>query len=188
MTSILGLEEESSPSRKKTVLRTLRLPEALSKQLEDAASEDGVSFNSLTATILLDYVEWNRKAKKFGFTYISKDLMKVLLQSAEPSMLDSTVRVKYAGVLKDMAMYWYQDASLPSIIRVLELIAKHNWHVDIGKKIEGRKVTMSFRHDLGPKFTVFLRAMTESTFKNEFHSNPTYEEGENSLTVHFSLP
>lgn len=184
----VGVEEERIPARKKTVLRTIRIPENLSTELEEAAAADGISFNSLSSAILQEYITWTRKARKFGFAYVSKSLLKIILESANSTELDMLVRERYGGILKDMAMFWYSDASLTSIIRVLELLSLHNWHLDMGKKIDGRKVTLSFHHDLGPKFAVFLRAMLDSTLKEEFHSTPVYEEGDSSLTVHFSLP
>jgi len=173
--------------RKKSVLRTIRLSENLSKELEQVAAEDGISFNAISVSVLQEYVGWTRRAKKFGFGIVSKNLLKILLESSDGATIDRLVRERYAGVLKDMAMFWYSDASLPSIMKVLELLSLHNWHIDLSKRIEGRRVSLSFRHDLGPKFTIFLRAMLETTVKGEFHLMPTFESGDSSLTVHFSL-
>jgi predicted DNA-binding ribbon-helix-helix protein len=182
------MTEQDQPARKRTVLRTVRLPEALSKELEEAAAEDGVSFNSLIAVVLQEYVQWTRKAKKFGFAQVSRNMLRILLAAADSDELDVQVREKYAGVLKDMAMFWYQDASPQNVIRVLEHITQHNWYVDLSKKVEGKKVTLSFRHDMGAKFNLFLKAMLDTAIRNDLRTVPVYEEGESSFTVHFSLP
>ena len=175
-------------ARKRTVLRTIRIQESLLEEMVAAADEDGVSFNSLSTSVLQEYMTWTRKAKKFGFTFVSKSLLRNLLESVDTTELDLLVRERYAGILKDMAMFWFSDSSLPSIVKVLDLLSTHNWHVDMQKSIEGKKATLSFRHELGPKFTVFLKAMPDATIKEEFHANPVYDEGSSSLTVHFSLP
>lgn len=173
--------------RRKTALRTLRLPEDTLKLLETEAEEDGVSLNTLVSGVLLDYVLWSRRAKKFGFVTISKQLMRALLNSTDPEKLEKSVRETYPSILKSMAMFWYNDASPTSIIKVLGLISTRNWFVEMTQKEEGKDYTMTFHHDLGPNFSLFMKSMLDSTIRNEFRSRPIFQEGESSITVQFTL-
>ena len=181
-------EPREGSQRKKTVLRTFRLTEDVAKALEAAAEKDGITFNALLSRVTLDYVTWVRNAKNFGFVYLSKPLLSVLLEASDPQKLEAGVRGKYAGVLKDMTMYWFQDASPRSLIRYLELMTQHNWYLEVTKKVEANKVLLSFRHDMGPKYTIYLRTMLDQVIRNDMHSIPTFEEGSSSLTVRFTLP
>ena len=181
-------DSASGTRRKKTALRTIRLPEEILLELDAAAAEDGVSFNSLLVNLLTDYTIWQRKSRKFGFATISKQFLRYLLDSSDPDKLDKLVREKYPSVLKSMAMYWYNDSSPPSMIKVLALISVRNWYVELNQTVDGKAHTMTFHHDLGPVFSLFLKAMLDSTIRNEFHSRPVIQEGESSITVQFSLP
>ena len=186
--TLFDVQEGTDNGRKKTDVRTVRVPLEISKELELAAAEDGVSYNSLLTSVLIDYATWARKAKKFGFTFVSKNFLRILLQTADSKELDRLVRERYGGILRDMAMFWFQGTTVESIVKVLELLSQHNWNIDLVKRVDGRRVTLSFHYDLGPKFSVFLKAMLDTTFRNEFHLSPTYDEGDSSLTVRFSVP
>ena len=176
------------PRRKKTALRTIRLPEDVLQELEAAATEDGISFNSLMVNVLTEYTVWQRKSKKFGFAMISKELFRILLTSSDPAMLEKSVREKYPSVLKSMAMFWYNDSSPGSIVKFLSLLGHHNWHLQLNQTNDGKSYTMTFHHDLGPAFSLFLRTMLDATVRDEFHSHPVFQEGEGSVTVQFTLP
>src|SRR5579863_1613744 len=175
----LTIEEVDSRSqRKKTVLRTLRVPEDVARALEEAADEDGVSFNALMSSVLTDYTVWARKAKKFGFTFVSKQFFRILLESSDPKKLEALVKERYAGIMKSMAMVWFGDTSASSIIRAFELLAQHNWHMNFNWTQEGLEYTLTFQHDLGEKFSLFLKSMLESTITEDFRSRPTFEEAD----------
>jgi hypothetical protein len=174
--------------KKKTVLRTIRLPEEILLELDAAAADDGISFNSLMVNLLTDYTVWQRKSRKFGFATISKQFLRMLLDSSDPVKLEKVVREKYPSVMKSMAMFWYNDSSPTSMIKVLSLISVRNWYVELNQTVEGKAHTMTFHHDLGPVFSLFLKTMIDSTVRNEFHSHPVFQEGESSLTVQFTLP
>jgi hypothetical protein len=178
----------SGTRRKKTALRTIRLPEDLLLELDAAAADDGLSFNSLMINLLTDYTIWQRKSRKFGFATISKQFLRMLLDSSDPAELEKMVREKYPSVMKSMAMFWYNDSSPTSMIKVLGLISVRNWYVELNQAVEGKAHTMTFHHDLGPVFSLFLKTMLDSTVRNEFHSRPVFQEGESSLTVQFTLP
>jgi hypothetical protein len=186
----LALVDGSTPGtrKKKTALRTIRLPEDILLELEAAALEDGLSFNSLLVNLLMDYTIWQRRSRKFGFATISKQFLRILLDSSDPAKLEKEVRERYPSVLKSMAMFWYNDSSPPSMIKVLALISVRNWYVELNQTVEGKAHTMTFHHDMGPVFSLFLRTMLDSTVRDEFHSRPVFQEGESSLTVQFTLP
>jgi hypothetical protein len=178
----------SGTRKKKTVLRTIRLPEEILLELDAAAQEDGLSFNSLIINLLTDYTVWQRKSRKFGFATISKQFLRMLLDSSDPVKLEKLVREKYPSVLKSMAMFWYNDSSPISMVKVLALITVRNWYVELNQTVEGKAYTMTFHHDLGPVFSLFLKAMIDSSVRSEFHSRAVFQEGESSLTVQFTLP
>ena len=85
-------------------------------------------------------------------------------------------------------MFWYNDSSPASLIKALDLISQRNWYVEFKQTVEGRSYTMTFHHDMGPVFSLFLKTMLDSTVREEFHSRPAFQEGESSLTVKFILP
>ena len=180
-------EESDGSSRRKTGLRTLRLPEETIRAIEEACEKDHVSFNSLVNSILSDYSLWTRKAKEFGFMYISRELFRILLEASDAKEIERLAREQYSRTFKSMAMYWFQDASPASMLKFLRLFSQHNWQVELHQKVEGKNYTLTFHHDLGPKFSLYLRTLLNETIKNELHSIPAFDEGGNSVEVRFEL-
>ncbi len=60
------------PGWKKTVLRSIRIPEELEEIIAKDAEAKGLSVNALVASILTKYSQWDRYADKFGLVTITR--------------------------------------------------------------------------------------------------------------------
>jgi len=188
MKSMWKKESESPAPRKRTVLRTIRLNESLATQLDEAAAEDGISTNGLVGQIFEHYFAWARKARKFGFAYISKDMYRLLLSLCDSEKLEAEIREKEPARTKSMVMFWYQDTLPHSWLKFLRLLGEHSWNLELEEKGDGRSYAFTLHHDLGPNFTLLQKSNLDAVLRNELHTNPTFEEGDGSLTLRFTLP
>jgi hypothetical protein len=180
--------DEGSIHGRKTVLRSLRLPEELSRDLEMVAEEDGTTFNAIASSVLNEYVTWTRKARKSGFVYVTKDFLKLVLDVCDEEKLKGVLSEGKGDVWKDLIMFWYQGVTPESVMKFFEELGQHSLYLNVSSKIEGTNYAITLNHDLGERFSFVLRARVNRLLTQSLHVQPAFEEGENSLIVRFSAP
>ena len=74
-------------SKKKTVLKTIRMDKDLDDALDKDAEEHGVSENALISSILAKYIEWDRYAEKFGRVSLPSEALKAIIEATEQDKL-----------------------------------------------------------------------------------------------------
>jgi hypothetical protein len=180
------ISSEEQPKRKrKTVLRTTRLAEDTADALDAAAEADGTTFNALASSIINEYVTWVRRARKYGFASVSKAFLKLLLDVCPEEKVKTELARGYAGILRDEMIYWNQEISPKSLVRLLSEHGQHGLYMSSESKIEGREYVLTIQSELGPRFSAMLIASLDGLVRKEFRAQPAFEEGERSLIVRF---
>jgi Lhr-like helicase len=179
---------ETGAKSRRTVLKTLRLPEELALSLEKEAEEEGTTLNALCSSALTKHVEWWSRAQKLGFISTSKAMFKSVLEATDDDRLAIAVRENMPTAWKDMAMFWFGNTSLDTMIRLFTNIFKYGWEVDMSIKTKDKEYTVVLSHELGPKFSLVLMNAIDELFRKESHIQPKFEVENAMVTVHFSVP
>jgi|SRR5579875_782482 len=116
---------EDKRRKKKTALKSVRLPQDLLDVLERDADDKGIAFNSLFSSIATKYVEWDRYTSRFGFVTCTNAFFGMLLESVDTERLKKVISERENQILYDMMLFWFKNVSKDSFVNTLHLIGKY---------------------------------------------------------------
>ena len=162
---------------------------SLDKTISELAEERGLSFNLIANQILTKYCEYERVAEKLGFIDIAPLSLKNLLSliSTEESEALGSMSGLSGRNAKQLVSMMMGGSDLKSFLAALNLMEKHMraFTSDILIKEDECQIIMS--HNLGIKWSHFLKGMVSSTLKETYEVNPTFEVTETFMTANFGV-
>ncbi len=176
------------PGWKKTVLRSVRIPQELEEVLSKDAEVKGLSVNALVSTILTKYAQWDRYAEKFGLVTITRTGLRALVDS-----LDEETMVRLAEEMgslnpREMTMFWFKKLSLDTFFSYLNLICRYGRIGEYEVEMEGRNCTILLHHGLGPNMSQWLGHFYTQAIREIVGVVPKAEVGRSSLVLKFEKP
>ncbi|MGD0478239.1 MAG: hypothetical protein ABSB29_08780 [Nitrososphaerales archaeon] len=171
---------------RKTVLKTIRIPESLARSLEKGAAEEGTTVNSLANAILYRNFEWDRKAREFGFVWVHKPIFRRLVEIADDEELARLGREVIFATWKEMAEFWLQDSTPDGILDALSLRTKFGSSTRTRVTREEDEYTIVLHHEFGPKHSIALKSALQELAKS-FHATPRLSAGESVVTARFKV-
>ena len=181
-------DRDPRKKERRTTIKTFRLPEELLLALEKDAEDEGTTLNALVSTVLARYAEWGSLAKKLGVISVSKGVLTAALDAADEDSLGVASRKTVPTAWKDMTVFRFHELTVDNLIQLWRLITKYGYPADLDVHKDGKEYLLSFRHDLGPKFSVLLANAFDETIRTLFHIQPTVESGDALITVRFTEP
>ena len=175
-----------SRKRKRSVLKSVRMSEELSRLLEEDAEAKGIAFNSLFSSLAARYAEWDRYSERFGFVTCTGDFFALLLKSVDPAELERLLLAQKHQIIYDMMLFWFKDASTESFLRLLKLQAKYTGLYDIETKTDtdGHIIILRPRYEkLGRVLAVSLADFV----RKQFNANPEIKETASSVVLRFRI-
>jgi Holliday junction resolvasome RuvABC DNA-binding subunit len=174
-------------ANRNTVVRAIRLDSSLDKMASEAAREKGLSFNLLVNQLLTKYCEYERVAEKLGFVELQSITLKNMLNlisNEESEMLGSTSGFSGQNARQLISMITGKS-DLEAFLETLRLMERNTraFTADISHKNEEYQIIMS--HNLGMKWSYFLKGMISSTLEDAYHEEPSFEVTEIFITVRF---
>ncbi|MBI4393046.1 MAG: hypothetical protein HY556_04500 [Euryarchaeota archaeon] len=145
-----------NPSQK-TVLRSVRLPAEVEKILQADAEARGESVNHLIASILLRYSRYGRFAEKFGHVAMSREFFRSLLDALDDDTIARIGEDLGAHLPREISLFWFGQATPETFLQYIDFINRYYRQAQTEVARSGRTVTVKIRHDLGEKYTLFLR-------------------------------
>jgi hypothetical protein len=182
-----GFEEPlKSKARYKTKLRTIRLPVALDSALEEEAGKRTMSTNSFITSILEKFDEWDRQAERFHFMAFPKEQVRDEFAALEDvTLMKRLAKSAGATVPREMMLFWFKEVSLESFLKYLALQARYQRYAHYEIKHHDEKTTIIAKHDLGPKWSVWLECYIGEAIKTNFGVAPRIESGQNTVRFEF---
>src|SRR5437879_12523890 len=96
----------------KTVLRSLRLSKSLDDAVQHEAVNKSVSVNSLVASILNKYLEWDLLAEKFRFIALPDEMLASLVESLDSERLAQLGKAAGSVIPKEVMLFWFKSVDL----------------------------------------------------------------------------
>jgi|SRR5262245_47529935 len=178
------LPKKQSDSRK-TVLKTMRIPNYINTLLEKDADSKGISVNALISTIMTKYAEWDRYIERFGGITIKPQAFKEILEEVDEDKLADIAKRSGSRFPKEFVLFWFKRASLETYLESLKLICKYKGYAQYELESEGSDHTIILIHDLGPKWSNFLMHVVEEGMGSIAGIVPRFEVNRDSLIVRF---
>jgi len=174
--------------RKKTVLKVTRISENLDHLLEKDATEKRVSVNSLINAILTRYSEWDRYTEKFGFVSITRDAFRSIIDSTDEVNLAEVARDVGGRQVQELSTFWFQRFSIETFLSLLSLFSKYGGVGEYELATEGRNYVITMHHDMGDKWSSWLRSLWDQALRYALRIIPSIETTSSSVVFRFTLP
>lgn len=181
---------EETRSKKKTVLRTIRIDKELNDVLDKDAEERGISGNALISSILTKYVEWDRYAIKFGRVSLLNESLKAILEATDADKLKTVTEEFNNSVPKDYLMFHYKKLNVDTCLKHIYLISRYAgmFEYELHKEQE-RDYTVTIHHKFGDKWSYWLKeSISIGIFKNVLGIVPKTHTSKNSVIFTFTMP
>jgi hypothetical protein len=177
-----------SSKKSKTVLRTVRISQQLDSLLSRDAKAKGMSLNSLITRSLTRYAEWDRYMEKFGHICLTRDAFRTILETTNDEQLARAAQQLGTRLSRDTILFWFKELTLENFLRYVSVFCKYGQVADYELENEGRNYTITAHHDLGEKWSNYLKTFVEHTMKTTLGITPQIEVSKNSVVVLFQAP
>ena len=173
-------------TRKKTVLRTIRIPVELAELLERDAGTKRMSVNALVVAILTKYSEWDRLAEKFGFITFTRQGFRRLLDAADEDKLNEISRELGSRQAREVILFWFGKVTVETFLAYVSAFSRYGGLAEIEVKSEGPEYTITGHHDLGERWSNVLRHFLGEAMRDTLGIEPRFHISKTSLVVRFS--
>jgi hypothetical protein len=168
---------------KKTVLRTIRLSKELDELLQKDADSKRISVGALLSAILTRYSEWDRYMEKFDIITLRQETIKAILEATEDEVLIAKAREIGAKIPKEFLMFWFKKTDLETYVRYLELLCNYGGFARFELQANGRAYVITLLHNMGEKWSLFLKHVMEEGIMATIGSLPRFEVNKGSLVI-----
>jgi hypothetical protein len=183
----LSLSDVVNNHTRKTVLKTFRFSEDLMHSLENEAEEEGTTINALVNTVVTQHLEWEVKARRFGYTPMYKQLLRVLIERLDDESL-AQIGTALPDMWKEMTEFWFQNSSVEKVLEFLTFRSRYVPQMQTEIKLEDSTCTIVYHHDLGSKYSILIRSGLDELVRRSFRTPPTVDVGETVVKAQFPVP
>jgi hypothetical protein len=150
---------------KGTTTRAIRITKDLDRILQHEAERRNVSINGLISSVLTKFAEWDRYAEGFGLATLSREILRKLTNLASEELIAKAGSELGPELLRSEVIFWYKQATLQTFLEWFDLFSKYSGlHKASITKTDGDYVIV-IRHEMGEKWSLFLKNYFESAFK-----------------------
>jgi len=152
---------------------------------KDAISKNTTT-NALIHGILKKYLEWDRFAERYGFLSIAQDAFRTILDKIDDDKLSEASKELGERVPKDITFFWFGNADLTSFLHYLGLLSNYAKFAEFEISRNGLHVVVTAHHDLGIKWSKYLKSFLESGLKCTTGLDGSIEISRNSVVLTFN--
>jgi len=175
-----------SLGKKKTVLRSIRISQELDELLQKDAENKRVSVNSLISTMMTKYAEWDRFAEKFGYVTLTTEAFRTILEITDEKKLSELAKVMGARLPREVMLFWFKKTDLEAFLSYVALYGKYSGLFEYELEKEGDRITITAHHELGEKWSTFLKIFIGEAMKDTLGIIPEFEVSKSSIVARFS--
>jgi hypothetical protein len=131
------------------------------KELQDEATQTGISLSNLTKQILTNYAKWDKFVAKAGMIPVAKAVISEVfgrLQEDEVILLATSVG---KNALSDILLFMKGKIDLGSLFSWLQLWLKRNSSAGFQYTVENGIHICVMKHDLGWKWSLYHKVVLE---------------------------
>ena len=175
-----------SLGKKKSVLRSIRISQELDELLQKDAENKRVSVNSLISTMMTKYAEWDRFADKFGYVTLTTETFKTILEITDEKKLSELAKVMGSRLPKEVMLFWFKKTDMEAFLSYVAIYGKYSNLFQYELEKEGDRYTITAHHELGDKWSMFLKVFIGEAMKETLRITPEFEVSKSSIVARFS--
>ena len=85
-------------------------------------------------------------------------------------------------------MFWFKKTDLESYLRYLELLCNYGGFARYELGVEGRTYVITLLHNMGEKWSLFLKHIMEEGIMTTIGTLPRFEVNKGSLIIKIAMP
>ena len=153
---ILSAIRAKMPREGRTVAKSFRVNEKALSALQEEATRQSVSVNTLVNQLLLDYSEFGRFLQRINALRLSRKTFAEILNSVTDDNLAKAGQV--AGKSAPMAIIAskWGKITVTTVIEFIHDLSAYANLFEYYEKNENERWTITLMHELGPKWSTFL--------------------------------
>ena len=169
--------------KRKTVGRSFRVDEEWLNVLNEEAEKQGVSVNSLLNRLLQQYA-YLRYMMRYGAITLTRKGFANILESCPDEKVKENGRNAGETIVKDLLLTMGVTPNYAFVIFIVKkLLSEFAGWFECDHHIKENKEVLHLRHDLGPKWSIYLSGITAGTFNSLLNKEIQIETSDSSVTV-----
>lgn len=178
----LGRATSKTSAKKKTFIKTFRLPSELVEILATSAKQNGTTISELLVSILTKYATIDRFAQDFGLVTISKGVIKAFADALPDEKLRE-IAISQSVNIEETTEFLFKKKNLDGVLALIDLSSRHLMLFEYTTSRSDQELTITMRSDLGRKAMLFAAAYWEDGIAKTLGVTPKVVLGQNQFTL-----
>ncbi|HEY6534680.1 MAG TPA: hypothetical protein VIY08_02565 [Candidatus Nitrosocosmicus sp.] len=171
--------------REKTVLRTIRIPYEIDRIIQNDAKMKRVSINSLIFNLLTKYSEWDRYSERFGRVVLRPQTLKLIIDTLDEETIKDIGNEVGNKIPKEFLLFWFKEINLHSFLEYVSMLCRYAGFSHYELESSEREFTLTLIHDLGEKWSIFLKSVIEKGMISTLFISPKFHISDISVVAKF---
>jgi hypothetical protein len=165
---------------------TLRVSAPVMDVARDAASEEGISLNSLANRQLRQYAEWDRLKRKLGYVTVRDRVFQHILEKLpEDEIVELGRRLGEVEAREYVTLNW-RMMTPEHFIRFVDNYARYSGQFHVEHHEEAQHTIVLF-HNLGYKWSLYLEAFMMAALDASLGLRARTQRTDQSVALTFSM-
>jgi len=173
-------------TKKRTVLRTVRLSQDLDDLLRNDAEESGTTVNGLINRIMTKYLEWDRHIEKFKFVSIARETFRSFLDKIDDADVEKIATDMGSKMPVAITFFWFKKLNLETVLKTISNYGKYSGLQTNEITANDGNCIITFYHELGAKWSIFLKYFICQFVKTALGITPKTEITDDLVLVSFN--
>ena len=147
------------------------MPRDVEKELQQIASTEKVSINSLINQALRKLVDWDYYADKFGFAVLPTPRWMVLARLLSfTSAKEAAQMGRWAArnLAREFSVFWFKEFTVQTALKSLELLGSRyarQYEYSLHDNATGREHVVILNHGMGRKWSIYWANLVKTGFE-----------------------
>jgi len=169
----------------KTLIRTVRIRKALDTLLRKDAKTKRITVNALISSIMTKYAEWDRYNERFGVITMKREAFKSILGVIEDDNITSVSKEIGVQIPKQFILFWFKKTNLQTYLEYMSLVCRYAEFAQYEVDTDGSDYTLTLIHELGEKWSLFLKNWIEQGMKTTIGIIPLFDVIDAQLAIRY---
>lgn len=154
------------------------------KALQELASKEKASVNSVVNKVLRKFVEWDAQALRFGFITITVPELKKLFGFLSEQEVQEYGHWFGENLAREYVTFFFKRVDYDTVMRALEMLGSdYGGHYQFEDHFDGRVHTVICKHGRGQKWSLFYEEAFKVAFKNLLDKDVELERTDDQVTI-----
>ena len=153
---ILSAIRDKMPREGRTVAKSFRVNEKALSALQEEATRQSVSVNTLVNQLLLDYSEFGRFLQRINALRLSRKTFAEILNSVTDDNLAKAGQIAGKSAPRAIIASKWGKITVTTVIEFIHDLSAYANLFEYYEKNENERWTITLMHELGPKWSTFL--------------------------------